>query len=251
MQDFIAEHWQETIATNGLNSFDEWWQLDADWFEPPNERRGGWSGVSQVSLQSGMGERVIFLKRQEDHVIRNWLHPFRGIPTFVREMQNILALQAAGVPALVPVYFAQRTVNGKQRAILVTEALQGYVPLDAISPSSLPFATRRQLISAVAKVVKKLHEHNIVHNCLYPKHLFVRGSDNGFDVRLIDLEKARRKWRRDSAMFRDLDTLNRHSHAWSRTDRRFFLQEYIDAGQDWRDTWRRLANRSAEKQARK
>jgi len=253
MRDYIADDWGEVLQANNLNGFDDWWALEADWFEEPNIRRGGWSGVSRISLTDpNGGERVLFLKRQEDHVLRTLLHPLRGILTFVREMKNILALQAAGVPALTPVYFAQRNVDGKQRAVLVTAALDGFVPMDEIDRSGLSRKSRQQLVQTVANVVSRLHAHKLVHNCLYPKHLFVRGGDDGFDVHLIDLEKARPTWCRDRAMFRDLDTLNRYSTGWTRSDRRRFLQSYLgdaDARQ-WRGIWQRLAARAQEKRSR-
>lgn len=253
MHDYIADDWRDVLQANNLNDFDDWWALEAEWFEPPNQRRGGWSGVSRVVLRDRDGnERVIFLKRQEDHVLRTLMHPIRGIPTFVREMENILALQSAGVPALKPVYFAERHVEDKQRAILVTEALDGFVPLNELNRENLSAAARRKLVETVADVVRRLHQHKLVHNCLYPKHLFVRDDEKCFEVHLIDLEKARKKWCRDSAVFRDLDTLNRHSRDWTRSDRRRFLKSYLaekDAGQ-WRRLWKRLVSRAQEKTSR-
>jgi len=248
MRDYCNDDWLTTLQENNLNGFDDWWGLEADWFEEPNIRRGGWSGVSRVTL----GERTVFLKRQEDHVIRTLAHPFNGIPTFVREMQNILAMQAAAVPALNPVYFAERKVNGKQRAILVTEALEGFSPLDEIPREQLSFSARIKLITTAANVVKQLHAHKLVHNCLYPKHLFVRGGDGGFEVHLIDLEKARTALSRDRAMFRDLDTLNRHCRGWTRSDRLRFLLAYlgVDATKDWRELWQRLASRAKDRISR-
>lgn len=250
MQDYIAEEWRQTLQENNLQSFDDWWDKKAEWFEPPNQRRGGWSGVSRVEL----GNRVVFLKRQENHLIRTLTHPFRGMPTFTREMENILALKKAQVPALTPVYFAQRNVNGSLRAILVTESLEGYQPLENIQPAALSISQRVALIQQIATVIKQLHQHKLVHNCLYPKHLFVRGSEAGFDVRLIDLEKARKRLRRKSAVFRDLDTLNRHSNAWSLSDRCHFMKVYFGEQtnkqrntQDWRQCWRRLARRNFQR----
>ena len=253
MRDYIADDWCETLQANNLNGFDDWWALEVDWFEPPNRRRGGWSGVSRVVLRDRLGiERCVFLKRQENHVLRTPRHPLRGILTFVREMDNILALQAAGVPSLKPVYFAERYAGGKQRAILVTEALDGFVPLDRMERAELSPGARRQLIQKVADAARRLHRHKFVHNCFYPKHLFARRCDEGFEVRLIDLEKARRKWHRGRAEFRDLDTLNRHSPGWTTADRRRFLKSYLGEADAvrWRSLWRRLAERAGEKNRR-
>jgi tRNA A-37 threonylcarbamoyl transferase component Bud32 len=255
MQDYLADNWREALANNGLTDFDAWWELDAGWFEEPNVRRGGWSGVSRLELEMADGsQRAVFLKRQENHVTRTLLHPLRGIPTFIREMKNIQALQAASVPALVPVYFATRTVGGAQRAILVTEALDGFVPLDEINRQALSVVERRQLVEQVAEVLKRLHAQRLQHNCLYPKHLFVKQQASGFEVRLIDLEKTKRCLFRNSAMFRDLDTLNRHACDFSRVDRLRFVKSYLDTdarGMRLRKLWTQLAKRANKKKQRR
>lgn len=255
MQDYLADNWQKTLTENGLRSFDDWWQLDADWFEEPNVRRGGWSGVSRLELEMPDGShRAVFLKRQENHVTRTVLHPLRGIPTFIREMKNILTMQVASVPALVPVYFAVRNIDGAQRAILVTEALDGFTPLNEINLQTLSFGERGQLIKQIAEVLKRLHTQRLQHNCLYPKHLFVKQSGSGFEVRLIDLEKTRRCLFESSARFRDLDTLNRHAHDFSRTDRLRFMTSYLNVAAGdarLRKLWSKLARRANEKQQRK
>lgn len=251
MQDYLAEHWRELLRSSSLQTFDDWWQKKVDWFEPPNMRRGGWSGVSRLVL--GDEGRAVFLKRQENHVFRNLAHPFRGMPTFSREMENILTLQKAGVPALTPVYFAQRNADGVLRAILVTEALAGFVALNTVVPARLSFAARHKLIEEVTRVLNILHRNKLAHNCLYPKHLFVKAGEGGYEVRLIDLEKARKCWRSSSAMFRDLDTLNRHAHGFTRTDRLRFLMSYLNT--DARDKrlrklWVKLVQRENKKKRR-
>ena len=112
MKDFINERWRPILAHNGLTSFDALWKLKADWFEEPNQRRGGWSGVSRCELAlPGGGMRAVFLKRQENHKARLWTHPLRGAPTFLREFRHIQHYRACGIPTLEPVYFAMHKVE--------------------------------------------------------------------------------------------------------------------------------------------
>lgn len=254
MQDYLADNWSALLANNGLQSFDDWWQRDAEWFEEPNYRRGGWSGVSQLELTAPDGStRAVFLKRQENHVCKTLRHPIKGVPTFIREMRNILRLKNAGVAALVPVYFAVRTIEGAQRAVLVTESLEGFSPLDEIVVNALEHNARHQLIKAVADLLRRLHAQRLQHNCLYPKHVFVKRLPAGFEVRLIDLEKTKQRLCRRIAMLRDLDTLNRHSHGWSRTDRMRFLSTYLENGgykADVKQLWQQLAKLAAKKAQR-
>lgn len=258
MDDYVAPAWRDLLAANDLASFDSLWGLDTAWFEPPNRDRGGWSGVSRVALRApGGGERAVFLKRQEDHTRHSWRHPLAAEPTFETEMRQILALQAAGVPSLVPVFYAQRRVDGHWRAILMTEALNDYQSIDewaALWRSSgwaKHWRARRSMIRMAGAVVRKLHDRRLVHNALYPKHLFARAdADGSTDVCLIDLEKMRLAGTRRRAMMRDLDSLNRRTDFVSRSDRLRFLLSYLGADRvtpEVRRHWQDFARRTAGK----
>jgi hypothetical protein len=257
MADYVSESWQRALELNQLNSFDALWQLQAEWFEAPNQRRGGWSGVARYELPKTDGQaRVIFLKRQENHKIFSWRHPIAGVPTFLREFQHIEHYRACGVPTLEPVYFAMRRTSAGHRAILATAELTGYASLEDRlrqwqEQGAPAVSVRRRLIGKIAALARTLHAHKIQHNCFYPKHLFVRiSSDGDSDVRVIDLEKSR--WR-PLAMFctlRDLDTLNRHARGVSRTDRLRFLKAYLQAegtNPRLRKLWHQLAARMSKK----
>jgi hypothetical protein len=255
MQDHFPKQWQEILRHNNLDSFEKLWALELDWFEEPNQRRGGWSGVSRCDLELPEGGKVgVFLKRQENHITRTVLHPF-GMSTFIREIQNILRFKKASIPALEPVYFAVRKIDSDLRAILCSEALDGYVPLENLvkrwSTEGWPDRkTRQRLMQAIAVVMSRMHDHKIQHNCFYPKHIFVRFNETAIDIRIIDLEKAKVKILRRYASFRDLYTLNRHSQGWSRTDRMRFLMIYLGCkrlDRDAKELWRKIATRTEVK----
>jgi hypothetical protein len=255
MRDHVPEQWLPVLRYNNLDSFTSLWSFEAGWFEPPNDRRGGWSGVSRCELKLPAGGTItIFLKRQENHTTRTLRHPF-GMATLVREMRNILRFRRVSVPTLEPVYLAERNYRGARRAILCTAELNNYVSLDALVEGWLEHgrpdrAWRQQLMQSVAGVMAHMHEHRIQHNCFYPKHVFVRSGDHTIEVRIIDLEKAKVRMLRKFASQRDLDTLNRHSTGWSRTDRLRFLLYYLgDRRLDdkSRSLWRTLARRSVAK----
>ncbi len=231
IEEYIAEDWRAILQHNQAGTFEQLWQLhrNGDWFEAPNKRRGGWSGVMRTSFAiPGDGNRGVFIKFQENHVYRSWTNFFRPVATFVREFHSIQRCRKLGIATLEPVYFAQRRVDGQLRAILVTQELEGYRPADAACykpVSQVPRPMRQHLIFRIADAIRHMHQHHIQHNCLYPKHIFVReGGPACFDIRFIDLEKV--KWRLSlrSSTVRDLGTLYRHTRGWSRTDRlRLFL----------------------------
>ncbi|KAF0099597.1 MAG: Lipopolysaccharide kinase (Kdo/WaaP) family [bacterium] len=255
--EWIDPHWKPVLQFNGLADFSSLWNLRAEWFEPPNQGRGGWSGVARVELRlPEEGSAAVFLKRQENHGCRTWRHPWSGIPTFAREFANIQRLRQIDVPTLEPVYFAMDRKNMGGRAILVTRALDGYAAL-----GSGPFApdsewarqpdNRRALIGAVADLARALHSRGLQHSCLYPKHLLAKiDSDEEstrVDVRLIDLEKLRRPILPSMAARHDLSAMHRHSPGWSARDRLRFLLHYLGErrlSKRGRRLWRYLVARS-------
>lgn len=229
-QEHLNEQWSSILSYNKLDHFDALWEPGNDlWFEPPNQRRGGWSGVAKRMLAKPDGGKVgVFIKRQENHVYRAWYRLFRPRATFEREFKNILKFNKLGIPSLELVYFGQRKVDGKLQAILVTRELEGYHSLDSdyfLRGSALPPDKRHALLDRVAQTIRQMHKHHIQHNCMYYKHIFAKENQDGsIDVRLIDLEKA--KWRPSLLKIakRDLGSLFRHAGHWSKTDNlRLFL----------------------------
>jgi hypothetical protein len=231
-KEYINPAWQELLRLHHMDTFDKLWETDSDtWYEPPNQARGGWSGVSRRELDAHDGRKIgIFIKRQENHAYRSWRHFFLPIATLEREFRNCIRFGTYGIPSLEVIYFAQRTVNGKLQAILITRELDGFLPLDndAFLPlRKLSRIDRHLLIENIACTVRRMHEHRLQHTCLYPKHLFVRKvSSSSFETRFIDLEKARFNISSHRTTLRDLDSLRRHISGWTRTDQLRFYLEY-------------------------
>lgn len=234
MNDFIDARWRSVLAHNGLLSFDALWELDAEWFEEPNRRRGGWSGVArcELALPEG-GTTAIFLKRQENHGTFSWRYPLRGVPTFLREFRKIEHYRANGIPSLEPVYFAMRRTHGGHRAILATAELAGFQSMEErvarwLSDGAPPRAVRLRFLGATADLLRAMHEHGIQHNCFFPKHVFTRLlADGSVEARVIDLEKSRWRPAKTICARRDLYSLIRQSLCWSRTDRLWFFKRYL------------------------
>lgn len=262
MKEYITPEWEHILRFNDLDGFDGLWELKADWFEPPNERRGGWSGVVRIELDlPGGAKEAVFLKRQENHTRRTLRNPIFGEPTFAGEMKNILLLRQAGVPTMEPLYYGQRKADGKWRAILVTRELVGFHPLDEVIDEwnqhswKNSASTRRELINTLAGAIRRMHEQRLVHNALHPKHVFVRLVEGRSpEVALIDLEKMRLAVSVKRAMLRDLDSLNRRTLVLSNVDRLRFLQSYLNSCKlngEGRGVWNYLAQRGYEFQQKR
>lgn len=209
-------------------SFDRWWQLQGEWVEEPNERRGGCSGVQRVN-KDGL---CLYAKRQTGHIHRSALHPF-GRPTVLREREALLGAGKAGVNVPEIVYCAaEHSANG-WRALLITKALEGFQPIDEWYANQgrekYGEALHQQLIVAIAQTLACLHTARWQHGCLYIKHIFVRVNRNGQaltpKVALLDLEKCRRRLTRKQASIHDMLQLRRHS-PWDQSDWQSLISHY-------------------------
>lgn len=240
MKPYYAPGWKEIIEANGYPDFKSIWHLSAEWFETPNVRRGGWSGVNKIPFTKPDGTQFnVFLKRQQNHYCSHWTRPLKGMMSYEREFHNLMRFLKAGVPTLVPVYFALETIENHQCAILITEELVNYKSLDQwidqwIETQWPSVAQRKRLFNAIGKAVRTMHRRGIKHNCLYPKHILIRMDDNleNIDLKIIDLEKARFMPLRFSHIVRDLSTMNRRCHPkWKLTDQLRFFTEYLGVSQ--------------------
>ena len=233
MKHYIAEKWRDILIFNQLDTREKIWSLEAEWFEEPNQRRGGWSGVSRIELNLPLGGKVgVFLKRQENHVSKSLLHPISGFSTFVREFEQIKAFHEHYIPSLDLIFFEEWKDGRDQRAVLMTEELADYIPLssDEYQPKGVFASTKKQkavLFKKLAELMRAMHKNGFQHNCFYPKHIFAKqlGNDD-IDLRVIDLEKVKTPLIKNQAAFRDLYTLYRHSENWGVKDKVRFYKQY-------------------------
>ena len=226
---FIAVNARDVLSRHGLDSFEALWALKVDAVDAPNTGRGGWSSVCRLELDDATGQvQRFYLKRQDNHCTRTLNSPL-GEPTFAREFRAIQAYARQGIPALDAAFFGQRRERGHAQAVLLTRALDDYAPLDEWFErwSQLSVSELRTLILSAAALVRALHNADRIHNCLYPKHVFLKLHGDGAGARFIDLEKTRRAifGRRD--LIRDLETLHRRSKEPTRSQRLRFVLAYM------------------------
>lgn len=233
MLTFISAKHAQVLQQYQLHTFEKLWEHQIEWFEAPNERRGGWSGVGRLQLEvTGAKPLCLFVKKQQNHGRLSLLHPIKGEPTFRREYKRLQYLQRKSVAAPQVVFYGEQVVENRSCAILVTEELTGYQPLDSLTETwfateRLTRANKHKLLQLIATSLRNFHQLGLVHRALYPKHIFVKDADGQAQVALIDLEKARFSplfWYR--AYF-DLSALNRHAEHWKRSDRLYFFMQYF------------------------
>jgi len=237
MKEFIATDWQEFLSSQKLASFDQLWDRELPWFEEPNYGRSkdGWSGVCKLELDG----RVLFLKKQQNFYSYSLRHPL-GITVAQKEYANIALFNKLQIPCMETVYFGIRKQKGKLQAMIMTEGLEGYIPFEDATQiwesGSFSLSKRRVLIREIADFLRAAHQKEVMHNSLYPKHIFIeesfvrhQKSDGRPVCRFIDMEKARQAKFHSSRQLRDLDTLQRRTSSyWSRSDRLYFLLSYME-----------------------
>lgn len=226
------------MAYNGFEGFEALWDVKLEWFEEPNYRRNGWSGVSRHILQRPEGGSVaVFIKRQQNHNCRSLLHPIRGLPTIYREYRNICRLKKYDIPCPDLVFYGHRNTGGQWQAILVTRSLTGYEPLERCLSSigQEDAGARRAVLASVARTLSRTHGHYLRHGSLHAKHILVRAQNPGcsgpngayeFDSAVIDLERMQTRFPLSRLVVRDLDQLHRH---WRREegDWQAFIDSYM------------------------
>lgn len=229
---FNSNKIKRLLEYNKLSSFAQLWALDTPWFEEPNYRRNGWSGVIKYALSDKKGDiSWIFIKRQENHNFKTLLHPYKGVPTFRREFNNIAKLNKKQIPTLTTLYYNERQVNANNQAILITLSLEGYESLEEFcnNKSNKEHPQRQAIMSLAGQVTRKMHDAHFRHNCLYPKHFFLK-HQQAIDIKVIDLEKL--KWLPFYSQIRrnDLSRIIRRSDAITYTDKKNLLHSYYQSG---------------------
>lgn len=249
--DFIDPAGRSLLEKHGLADFAALWQLELAAVDEPNTEHNGWSSVCRLELD-GNG---FFLKRQVNFFTRT-LHRPLGESTAAREFRNILRYERLGIPSLQAAFYGESKVAGEQRAILLTKALDGWMPLYDLLPE-WPLrqpADRQKLVAACASLVGQLHAAGLRHGCLYPKHLFLRETCGEWQGCLIDLEKTRRTWWGWRDKVRDLEAFLRNVDIWGEDEQSLFLDGYLrrSGSADPVELWlKRLAKRRAYKRERR
>jgi tRNA A-37 threonylcarbamoyl transferase component Bud32 len=137
-----------------------------------------------------------------------------------RELENALALRAAGLPAPRPLACGEEKRGWRKRSFVVLEEVPG-VALERIEPPA--GRERRELVLAVARLVRRLHEAGFAHRDLYLANIIKEAEKLG----IVDLERVRGGGVSERARRKDLAALDYSAVRWSATDRVRFLREYL------------------------
>jgi len=236
-QQWIAPEWEDALKNADLLDIEALTTREFDWFEEPNRRRGGWSGVTRIVLNpdaAPQDQQAVFLKIQQNHFYRAPSTFFLKRLSFAREFDALQAL--APVVSCMPnlLQFAQWKHDGNQGSLIITEALEGLQPFDqwlrkqknATTPhQSEPI---RKALQSIASAARELHNAGWAHFGFHPKHAFIRKDENGnYSTCLIDLEKARQPLLSTQCTVEDVSRFLRHSIDLNNQEKVEYLRAYF------------------------
>lgn len=196
----------EFLSDQGLSCFEDFWSLPQEFVDDINYRKGGWSGVSLLTLGDKGSERNYYVKRQENQLRYSFGKPF-GALTFEHEAEAIERNKMLGLPAIDIACWGVRRESGSTKGLLVTADI-GYCSLDQVLATQPYSPALGALLFRCGEQLLAMHKHGIQHGALYPKHIFV-DQVNG-TIRLIDFERARQKNTVRTAIRADLKQLIKH-----------------------------------------
>ncbi len=235
-QHWVAPEWEAALKDADLLNIEALTTREFDWFEEPNRRRGGWSGVTRLVLNPAAApedQQAVFLKIQQNHFYRAANTLFTKKLTFEREFEVLQQLKSATdtIPELA--LFATWQVGSDVGAILVTRALDDWYPLNdwihgrkgLTAPDE---ATFKKALEAIAQSAREIHAAGWVHLCFSGKHLFVRPTTHGdFESCVIDMEKCRKHLSSAHRTRKDCSHFMRHTPGITDAQKLTFLQAYF------------------------
>ena len=214
------------------STFERWWQCYGAWVEPLNQRRDGESGV-QLLRPRNPAHPMLYSKRQTGHLYRSLRHPL-GRPTILRELDAYQAFDRLNIRVPKLVYGTARKHEGQWQALLITQALTGFISLERWYETEHSAEQSAGMLTALADILARMHRARWQHSCCYAKHIFIKfngadGNSPSAEIALLDLEKSRRRWRTADASRHDMRQLKRHCGAMPESDWQLLMQAYTAA----------------------
>lgn len=234
-QQWIAPEWESALKKADLLNIEALTTREFDWFEEPNRRRGGWSGVTRIVLNPEADpedQQAVFLKIQQNHFYRAANTFFTKKLTFEREFEVLQQLKSATdtIPELA--LYATWQVGSDVGALLITRALDDWYPLNDWMQGNKGLtapdeATFKKALEAIAQSARDIHTAGWVHMCFSAKHLFLRPkADGAFESCVIDMEKSRKHMSAAHRTRKDCSHFMRHTPGITDAQKVTFLKAY-------------------------
>jgi tRNA A-37 threonylcarbamoyl transferase component Bud32 len=204
--DFEASGHEELLRSHGFLGFEDFWNLPHHFVDDVNYRKGGWSGVSLLSLGEGDSRKNYYVKRQVNQFRYSLSLPF-GALTFEHEALAIMRNLKLGLPAVDIACWGVRKESGRTKGVLVTPEI-GFCSLENILATQQYSTALGVLLYRCGEQLLEMHSFGLQHGALYPKHIYI-DQQTGV-IQLIDFERARKRSSAHKAMRSDFKQLLKH-----------------------------------------
>ncbi len=209
----FADSWQPVFADFGLKSFDDFFDYRSRQPIEKNSRRD----VATLTLGDGPDCKVFFLKRFHHPHFKDMLFTLRNFGQFCSqgayEWKNANLLLENGIETYRPVCYGQQTKWGLEtKSFFVTEKLWSTSLLDFVLQRWLELKRHQQekIVATIAKLIRRLHDHNISLPDLFVWHIFINEDSLNKDqcqLSLIDLHRMGRNVKNRNKKIKDLGKL--------------------------------------------
>lgn len=233
---WISQKWEPLLVRAGLADLKSVASREFDWFEEPNKRRGGRSGVCRIVLNPDSpanDQRAVFLKIQKNYSYRAPNKLFRRQLTFLREFEA--TRQAADILPYTPeiLLFGSWKSGPDAGAVLITKELNTWISfsdlmqgINCLVPPDK--STLLKILEAIAETSRRLNNAGWVHMGFSAKHIFVRpGPESSFEICVVDFEKCRKHFRPGYRTLKDCSHFMRHTPRLSDEHKRHYLKSYF------------------------
>jgi hypothetical protein len=231
----FAGHWEEFFAKFDLRSFDNFFDYSAGQVVSHNHNRN----VVEFTLNDGPVSKTFFIKKfHSTHykdILSAWSEFGRPVSQAAVEWNNANLLLENKIGTYIPVCFGIKNFCGfENKSFIVTEKLAS-IPLSEFVTRnwlSLNSTGQKQVLSAVAKFVRRIHALDVSMPDLSMWHIFVP-PDNFTDqcqYSIIDLHRMTRNVSGYEKKIKDLGKLYWSMSPKYFTDemKDFFINEYMD-----------------------
>jgi len=193
----FAKDFAGFFDNTGLNSFDDFFNYSAGETINRNKKRD----VIAITLGDGDEKKELFVKRFFSPHFKDMLFTLQNFGYICSqakcEWNNANLLLENGIDTYRPVCFGSETVLGiEKKSFFVTEKIQGIVLTDFVSQhwEELSLSQKENIITSLAKLIRKAHDAKISLPDLYLWHIFITNPDipdGNYNYAIIDLHRMK------------------------------------------------------------
>ena len=236
-QMIFADGWQEKFSESGFSKFDDFFQFYGGC--PINERSR--RSVQKLTLDMASGQKTFFIKRFINPHIKDILFARAHFGKFYSQAQceweNAKLLFSCGIKTYNPVCLGWQKILGiEKKSFLVTEKLPGQPASEFVAKNwmQLSRTQKENILTSIAKLIRKAHDAKIGLTDLYIWHIFIsqvqadEEGDPQYEFAVIDLHRMYHNVTNPNQLIQNLGRFHHSLRAeyFDENLKQFFIEAY-------------------------